>query len=122
MFKNFNQTLRGVSGSQMKDGNETNKFKENKEGPGKFMSNMSSKLLWMGKEWKSKGQRVRRNIFEIPKISNIVLHQIWTSNIDSNRKWLLLKCSVIGIGFNGAETNYRIAHTLGILLMNNYDF
>ena len=25
-----------------------------------------------------------------------------------------------GIGFNGAETNYGIAHTLGILLKNSY--
>ena len=31
--------------------------------------------------------------------------------------WLLLKCSVIGIGFNGAETNCGIAHILGILLI-----
>ena len=33
--------------------------------------------------------------------------------------WLLLKCSAIGIGFNGAETNCRIAHILGIPLMNS---
>ena len=33
--------------------------------------------------------------------------------------WLLLKCSAIGIGFNGAETNCRIAPILGILLMNS---
>ena len=31
----------------------------------------------------------------------------------------LLKCSAIGIGFNGAETNCGIAHILGILLMNS---
>ena len=30
--------------------------------------------------------------------------------------WLLLKCSTIGIGFNGANTNCGIAHILGILL------
>ena len=35
--------------------------------------------------------------------------------------WLFLKCSAIGIGFNGAETNCGIAHILGILLMNSYD-
>ena len=35
---------------------------------------------------------------------------------------LLLKCSAIGIGFNGAETNCRIAHILGILLKNSYEF
>ena len=29
------------------------------------------------------------------------------------------RCSAIGIGFNGAETNCRIAHILGILLMNS---
>ena len=33
--------------------------------------------------------------------------------------WLLLKCSAIGIGFNGAETNCGIARILGILLMNS---
>ena len=27
-----------------------------------------------------------------------------------------------GIGFNGANTNCGIAHMLGILLMNSYDF
>ena len=75
----------------------------------------------MGKEWKSKGQRVKRNIFKIGKISNIVLNQIWTSNIDSNRKWLLLKCSVIGMWFNAAETSCGIAHSLGIQRMNGYD-
>lgn len=32
-----------------------------------------------------------------------------------------LKCSTIGIGFNGAETNCGIAHILSILLMNSYD-
>ena len=35
--------------------------------------------------------------------------------------WLLLKCSAVGIGFNGAETNCGIAHILGILLMNSYN-
>ena len=30
-----------------------------------------------------------------------------------------VKCSAIGIGFNGAETNCGIAHILGILLMNS---
>ena len=39
----------------------------------------------------------------------------------SHGGWLLLKCSAIGIGFNGAETNCGIAHILGILLMNSYD-
>ena len=61
-----------------------------------------------------------RDRFKIAKISNIVLHQIWTSNIDSNRKWLLLKWSVIGIRFKGAETSCGIAQILGILLMNSY--
>ena len=31
------------------------------------------------------------------------------------------KCSAIGIGFNGAETNCGIARILGILLMNSCD-
>ena len=39
----------------------------------------------------------------------------------SHGGWLLLKCSAIGIGFNGAESNCGIAHILGILLMNNCD-
>ena len=34
---------------------------------------------------------------------------------------ILLKCSAIGIGFNGAETNCGIARILGILLMNSCD-
>ena len=34
--------------------------------------------------------------------------------------WLLLKWSTVGIGFDGAETNCRIAHVLGILLMISY--
>ena len=33
----------------------------------------------------------------------------------------LLKCSAIGIGFNGAQTNCGIARILGILLMNSWD-
>ena len=36
--------------------------------------------------------------------------------------WLHLNCSSIGTGFNGAETNCRIAHNLGILLMNSNCF
>ena len=40
-------------------------------------------------------------------------------SFDQQCGWLLLKCSVIGIGFNGAETNCGIAHILGILLMNS---
>ena len=43
------------------------------------------------------------------------------SQLCSHCGWLLLKCSAIGIGFNGAETNCRIAHILGILLMNSCD-
>ena len=36
--------------------------------------------------------------------------------------WLHLSCSSIGKGFNGAETCCRIAHNLGILLMNSNCF
>ena len=43
------------------------------------------------------------------------------SLIEFHRGWLLLKCSAIGIGFNGAETNCRNARILGILLMNGYN-
>ena len=32
-----------------------------------------------------------------------------------------LFCATLLIGFNGAETNYGIAHILGILLMNSYN-
>ena len=39
----------------------------------------------------------------------------------SHGGWLLLKCSAVGIGFNGAETNCGIARILGILLMNSWD-
>ena len=39
----------------------------------------------------------------------------------SHGGWLLLKCSAISIGFNGAETNCGIARILGILLMNSCD-
>ena len=35
--------------------------------------------------------------------------------------WVALKCSAVGIGFNGAETNCGIGHILGILLMNSYN-
>ena len=34
---------------------------------------------------------------------------------------ILLKCSAVGIRFNGAETNCGIAHIFGILLMNSYN-
>ena len=36
--------------------------------------------------------------------------------------WLHMNCSSIGTGFSGAETNFRIAHNLGILLMNSNCF
>ena len=39
----------------------------------------------------------------------------------SHGGWLFLKCSAVGIGFNGAETNCGIARILGILLMNSWD-
>ena len=39
----------------------------------------------------------------------------------SHGGWFLLKCSAVGIGFNGAETNCGIARILGILLMNSCD-
>ena len=46
------------------------------------------------------------------KITFFALFSYW-------RHILLLKCSATGMGFNGAETNCRIAHILGILLMNS---
>ena len=39
----------------------------------------------------------------------------------SHGGWLLLKCSAISIGFNGAETNCGVARILGILLINSWD-
>ena len=35
----------------------------------------------------------------------------------SHGGWLLLEWSAVGLGFGGAETNCRIAHILGTLLM-----
>ena len=42
------------------------------------------------------------------------------SVMSSHSGWLLLKWSTVGTGFDGAETNCRIAHVLGILLMISY--
>ena len=39
----------------------------------------------------------------------------------SDGGWLFLKCSAVGIGFNGAKTNCGIARILGVLLMNSCD-
>ena len=36
--------------------------------------------------------------------------------------WFQLNCSSICTGFNEAETNYRIVHSLGILLRNSNCF
>ena len=44
-----------------------------------------------------------------------------TTLLCSHCGWLLLKCSAVGIGFNGAETNCGIAHISGIQLMNSYN-
>ena len=52
----------------------------------------------------------------IPYITNVV------QLLCSLSGWLQLNCSSIGTGFNGAETNCRIAHNLGILLMNSNCF
>ena len=38
----------------------------------------------------------------------------------SRSGWLLLECSAIGIGFNGAETSCGVARVLGVLLMNTW--
>ena len=46
---------------------------------------------------------------------NTVIHQLWLHS-----RWLLLKWSTIGLGFNGAKTKCRIAHILGVLLMISY--
>ena len=51
----------------------------------------------------------------------IFLTYMCCSWLCSHGGWLLLKCSAIGIGFNGAETNCGIARILGILLMNSWD-
>ena len=44
----------------------------------------------------------------------------FVQHLSSHSGWLLLKWSAIGIGFDGAETNCRISHVLGILLMISY--
>ena len=51
----------------------------------------------------------------------IFLTYMCVKRLCSHGGWLLLKCSAIGIGFNGAETNCGIARILGILLMNSWD-
>ena len=38
----------------------------------------------------------------------------------SQSGWLLLKWSTIGLGFDEAQTNCRVAHILGTLLMISY--
>ena len=52
-------------------------------------------------------------LFSLPILTFIQL-------LSSHSGWLLLKWSTIGTGFDGAETNCRIAHVLGILLMISY--
>ena len=47
---------------------------------------------------------------------------VFVRKLYSHSGWLLLKWSTIGLGFNGAETNCRIARILGILLMISYRF
>ena len=66
------------------------------------------------------------NLIDVCIYFNFTLHYFPHSYICVVRNcahivWLLLKCSTVGIGFNGAETNCGIAHILGILLMNSYN-
>ena len=50
----------------------------------------------------------------------LFLTHIYVLSVTVLTLWvLLLKCSAVGIGFDGAETN--CAHILGILLMNSYN-
>ena len=44
----------------------------------------------------------------------------FVQSLCSHSGWLLLTWSAIGLGFDGAETNCRIAHILGTLLMISY--
>ena len=44
----------------------------------------------------------------------------FVQKLSSHSGWLLLKWSTIGTGFDGAETNCRFSHVLGILLMISY--
>ena len=79
--------------------------------------------------------------FEVRRTQPIILGILWYSSVGTYlfvfftllrlfRPWLLcslsgwfhLNCISIGTGFNGAETNCRIAHNLGILLMNSNCF
>ena len=54
-------------------------------------------------------------LFSLP-----ILHVTFVQyKLYSHSGWLLLKWSAIGIGFNGAETNCRIAHVLGITVQNS---
>ena len=52
-------------------------------------------------------------LFPLPILTFIQL-------LSSHSGWLLLKWSTIGTGFDGVETNCRIAHVLGMLLMISY--
>ena len=54
--------------------------------------------------------------------SNLLLPLLTFSLLCSLNGWLHLNYSSIGTEFNGAETNCRIAHNLGILLINNNFF
>ena len=67
--------------------------------------------------------RLRFDVCPRPKVllCVIFLTNMCCPRLCSHVGWLLLKCSAIGIGFNGAETNCGIARILGILLMNSWD-
>ena len=53
---------------------------------------------------------------------NLVLLKIIAVTVLTYSGWIHLNCSSIGTKFNGAETNSRIAHDLGNLLMNSNCF
>ena len=67
--------------------------------------------------WRVHLVRLLTSSFYFALFSSLI-HCPW---LCSHGGWLLLKCSAIGIGFNGAETNCGIARILGILVMNSCD-
>ena len=65
-----------------------------------------------------------RRIFLVHYLTYFTLFSVLMScqQLCSYYGWLLLKYSAIGIGLNGVKTNCGIAHILGILLKNSYEF
>ena len=64
---------------------------------------------------------VVRHKFQTNSFNSILL-PLPMYQLCSNGRWLLLKWSEIGLGFDGAKTICKTAHILYILLIINYSF